>query len=97
MEDGSMLHFRCRGEEFKVNSKGELIQANRTEFSGQWKFLGVSFHHWRTGIDLRFEDISDPEQIIGGRVWDFDHGIVRMWSGSYFGKLPRITQAWEEK
>lgn len=89
-----MLHFQCRGQWFKVNSNGFMTQEGRQDFSGQWVFLGVSFHHWRTGLDVRFSDKTLPKSLIGGLVWDRDHGTVRQWGGSCAGKLPRITSAY---
>jgi len=90
-----MLYFRCRGEYFKVDEDGNMTKSY-SDFSGQWKFLGVSFHHWRNGIDIRYSKEIQPENLIGGLVWDLDHGTTRQWGGRYMGKLPRITQAWVE-
>ena len=91
-----MLYFRCRGEYFKVDEDGNMTQKNNSNFSEQWKFLGVSFHHWRGGIDIRYSKEIQPEKLINGLVWDLDHGTTRQWGGRYMGKLPRITQAWVE-
>ena len=91
-----MLLFQCRGEWFKVNNDGFITPANgRDEFSGGWEFLGVSFHHWRRGVDLLFSQDIDPTKLIGGLVWDRDHGTTRQWGGQYNGKLPRITSAYK--
>lgn len=89
-----MLHFQCRGEWFKVNADGFMTQDHNQDFSGKWLFLGVSFHHWRNGIDVRFSSKTLPENLTGGIVWDSDHGTTRTWGGQYLGKLPRITQAY---
>ena len=89
-----MLHFQCRGEWFKVNNDGFITQQNNEDFSGHWRFIGVSFHHWRNGLDVRYSNKTLPENIIGGLVWDIDHGTVRQWGGSYNERLPRITQAY---
>lgn len=89
-----MLHFQCRGEWYKVNDEGHMTQEANNNFSGKWKFLGVSYHHWRNGIDLRFEDITDPSKLIKGLVWDVDHGTTRQWGGQYCGRLPRITNVY---
>ena len=91
-----MIHFKCRGKWFKVNDKGYMTQENNNDFSGRWHFLGVSFHHWRNGIDLNAKEIigmadSNLHYVIGGLVWDKDHGVTRQWGGQYCGKLPRIT------
>lgn len=90
-----MLYFRCRGEYFKVDDEGNMTQIRNSCFSKQWKFLGVSFHHWRKGIDLPFKEAKEnPSKLVGGLVWDLDHGTLRRWAGRYSGKLPRITQAY---
>jgi hypothetical protein len=92
-----MLYFQCRGEYFKVDNKGNMTQGKNDNFSGNWKFLGVSFHHWRKGIDLPFEEaVKNPSKLIGGLVWDLDHGTLRRWSGQYSGKLPRIMHAYSD-
>jgi len=97
-----MLHFVCREEEFVVDEKGRMMQAERfgdgEEFSGEWIFLGVSKHHWRRGIDVVCkEGFEKPESFVGGYVWDRDYGTVREWGGQYEGKLPRIMKAWVVK
>jgi len=89
-----MLHFRCRGEWFKVNDSGFMTQEANDNFSDNWCFLGVSFHHWRNGIDVRFSPKIQARDLIKGIVWDHDHGTTRQWGGCYFGKLPRITDAY---
>ena len=87
-----VMKFICRGETFEVNFKGEI---NGFE---NWKFLGVSFHHWRKSIDISFKEIwKKPELAKGGLVWDEDYGTVRTWRGEYLGKLPRITSCWKEE
>lgn len=90
------LHFIIRGTEYKVNERGLLTQCN-WRFSGGWQFLGVSYHHWRRGIDINLKEaFENPKLLIKGLVWDRDHGTIRQWGGSYYGKLPRITCAWIE-
>ena len=91
-----MLHFKCRGEWFKVNPDGFMTQDHNDDFSGQWVFLGVSFHHWRTGLDIKFSIKTLPENLMGGLVWDLDHGTIRQWGGQYLGKLPRVTLAYRD-
>jgi len=91
-----MLHFRCRGELFKVDNAGNMTQENNADFSGEWKFLGASFHHWRNGLDIKYSKKTLPENLINGLVWDLDYGTVRQWGGRYMGKLPRITQAYTD-
>lgn len=90
-----ILKFECRGQWYAVNEAGEMTSEHEfPHFSGAWKFLGVSFHHWRNGIDVHFTKDTKAAALIGGRVWDLDHGSTRVWSGRYFGKLPRITRAY---
>lgn len=94
-----ILYFRCRGELFKVNKKGEIGYAyngkSEIDFCKDWKFLGVSYHHWRNRIDLTLKEaFENPEKLIKGIVWDRDFGTPRIWSGYYMGKLPRITDAY---
>ena len=92
------LNFICRGERYEVNAAGQMRRTGmKIEFSDGWKFLGVSFHHWKTSIDITFQratSIGDAGVLIGGIVWDLDHGTTRIWGGSYNGKLPKITSAW---
>jgi len=93
------LFFECRGEWYKVKENGDMLQVNNTynRWDSAWKFLGVSFHHWRRGIDKTFKDaFKNPKSIIGGIIWDNDHNTVRQWGGSYCGTLPRITSAYIE-
>ena len=94
-----MLHFECRGEWYVVDGDGNMTQERNSEpaeFSGRWKFLGVSYHYLRRGIDLRFKEaLEEPRSLIGGLVWDLDHGTTRTWGGCYDGKLPRITNAYK--
>jgi hypothetical protein len=90
-KDDSMntLHFMFRGIEYKVNEKGFI------NGSSAWVFSGVSFHHWRRGIDVSMnQGFDDPKSLVGGLVWDVDHGTTRQWAGTYCNKLPRITSAW---
>jgi len=89
------LEFCIRGEWFIVNRKGEMTQSTKNpQFSEDWELLGVSYHHWRQGIDCYVKELFEkPELMVKGRVWDLDHGSVRLWSGQYNGKLPRVTAA----
>lgn len=87
------LFFECRGERYCVHENGNLTKVGH-HVSNQWKFLGVSFHHWKQTIEVTCEQaFNDPKTIIGGLVWDKDHGTIRQWGGKYNGKLPRITSA----
>ena len=90
-----VLFFQCRGETFKVNERGELTQAGNGDFSGGWHFIGISSHHWHSHTTTSMLDgFNSPESLVGGLVWDNDHGTTRRWAGQYLGKLPRITAAW---
>ncbi len=89
-----ILEFKCRGNWYSCDEHGNIFAVNDKKMSGDgsWKFLGVSTHHWHNRIIHTFEDIwNNPELAKKGIVWDFDHGTIRMWGGSYFGKQPRIT------
>lgn len=91
------LFFKCRGEWYKVKKNGNILQINNTynKWDNKWLFLGVSFHHWRQGLDLKLKEaFKDPKKLIGGLVWDIDHGTTRQWGGCYCGKFPRITEAY---
>ena len=91
------LRFKCRGEWFKVSPMGFLTQEQNKSFSGAWKFLGTSKHHWSNHIDVPFAPNGEAKSFINGLVWDIDHGTIRTWGGQYQGKLPRITEAyWQE-
>jgi hypothetical protein len=93
------IMFTIRGERYVVNEHGQMTQAERFEkdksdFSGEWKLRGVSFHHWRMSMDVGFDRIwEDPTKMNGGLLWDYDHGSTRLWCGSYCGKLPRVSWA----
>jgi len=88
------LHFCCRGEWYRVNTLGHITQIRNKTFTENWIFLGVSKHHWRNGIDVYFSPDVDAKELIGGYVWDLDHGTTRTWGGGFGGKLPTVTQAY---
>ena len=91
------LNLCIRDEYYKINKQGEIFGGpnNIAEPSGNWKFLGISTHHWHNRIIHRFADIwENPELAINGYLWDIDHGTVRQWGGSYFGSLPRIISCY---
>jgi hypothetical protein len=95
-----ILHFRHRGESFKVSLEketlGHVIQRNEHKFDlphPSWVILGVSHHHWNNHITLHLSPTMNPKDLLGGLVWDRDHGTVRQWGGMYAGKLPRVTDA----
>lgn len=89
------LHFTHRGERYKVNEKGFMTHENNDDFSEEWIFLGVTKHHWSNHITVtREQAFVDPSLIVGGLVFDMDHGTKREWGGRYCGRLPRITDAY---
>jgi len=95
-----ILEFEHRGQYFTVSLESEALgqvmicdgHGNKSPCP-EWKILGVSYHHWRRGIDYPITPDVQSEKLIGGIVWDEDRGSVRAWGGQYFGKLPRITWA----
>ena len=93
-----MLKLLIRGEWQVIDENQNFVRSGKKNIDPdnghQWQFLGVSFHHWREGIDKSFKEIwDDPECAVGGLLWDIDHGTTRKWGGSYCGRLPRITKA----
>ena len=97
-----VLNICIRGEYYKIDSHGCFFGGPNNVIAGckdghEWKFLGVSYHHWRKGIDRNFNEIiKNPKLAINGLLWDLDHGTIRQWGGQYYGHLPRITKAWIE-
>jgi len=89
-----ILYFQHAGEWYKVNEQGFITQERNSDFSGKWIFLGVSFHHWTNHINLKFDDLKNPKDLIKGYVWDLDHGSTRRWMGRYCGHLSRIQSAY---
>ena len=92
-----VLFFTCRGEYYKVKENGDLLQVSNTynEWNESWKLYGVSLHWNRNDIDLSVKEIfANPSKMIGGYVWDIDHGTLRAWRGRYCGGLPRVTNAY---
>ncbi len=96
MTKNKEISFIIRGKRYEVNHKGYIRRTDmKMDYSPTWKFLGVSFHHWRQRIDIHLQEaLEHPELLINGFVWDKDHGTERVWSGCYDGKLPRITDAY---
>jgi len=92
------LMFYCWGEWFIVNEEGLITRKTKNpQFSGDWKLLGVSYHHARNGIDTPFKELfEDPAKMLNGMVWDEDHGTTRKWEGSVGGKLSRVIAAYVE-
>jgi hypothetical protein len=93
-----ILNFIIRGKRYEVNEIGQLRRTDMSmEFHDSWKFLGVSKHHMVNHVQIDYINaFANPKSIIGGYVWDLDHGTIRCWGGSYMGRLPRITSAWIE-
>lgn len=75
---------------YVVNNKG-WISTEQIDWipSRSWVFSGVSFHNMRNGIDTAFDPRTNPQDYVGGYVWDLDHGSIRRW-----GK--KITRAWRD-
>ena len=91
------LCFMFRGDEYRVNEKGYIKANGLTYFSKDWRFIGGSPHHWHQRIVVTVaEAFRDPKRLNGCLGWDVDHGTLRKWGGCYFGKLPRIQQAYVE-
>jgi len=85
------LVFYHRLTKYTVDEKGRINGEN------QWIFKGVSFHHWRNGIDMNLQEcFDDPKAMNGGLVWDIDHGATRQWAGQFCGRLPRVNGAYIE-
>jgi len=100
MKKSRVLKFECRGGWYKVKENGDMLQVDNTynEWDGNWRFLGVSFHHWTKHVELTCkETFKNPKALLKGIVWDVDHGTTRLWGGSYCGRLPRITAAYIEE
>ena len=90
-----ILNFYIRGERYEVNRRGQMRRTDTNmKFSDTWKFLGVSFHHWKRSVDLTVaQAFKNPDALVKGLVWDLDHGTTRQWGGRYNGRLPRIISA----
>ncbi len=90
------LHFHIRGEYYLVNEAGEMKQESSKEpFSGEWIFLGGSTHHWRKGYDVPLSVAFEyPKLLNGCLLWDKNHGTMRQWGGNWYGRLPRICNAY---
>ena len=91
-----ILHFQARGEWYKVKENGDMIQhGNRNnKWDSSWRLEGIA-KYWNGGLAFNTEDLFlDPDLMIGGYVFDVDHGTHRMWAGSYCGHLPRVTAAY---
>lgn len=102
--DYKVLRFMFRGEWYTVSlapeTLGQVMQGgNGCKFNlphPQWVILGVSTHHWHNHATVPLTADIDPASLIGGYVWDVDHGTTRQWGGAGNGKIPRITQAYVE-
>jgi len=91
-----ILNIRIRGELYKCNDIQQFVRTDMPmKFHDSWKFLGGMTHHWCNHINVRFKDAwENPKLLIGCMLVDLDHETMRVWGGSYNGKLPRITQAY---
>lgn len=90
-----LLYFTFRGDHYIVNEAGE-IKANGLKYhSKNWIFLGGSRHHWATHIQVTLKEAFELPGLLNGCLgWDKDHGTTRTWGGQYYGKLPRINNAY---
>lgn len=88
------LRFEFFGEDYRVDEKGRINANGIGHFSDDWIFLGGTKHHWSNHITVTREmAFKNPELLNGCLGFDIDHGTVREWGGSYYGKLPRISHA----
>ena len=86
------LQFYFRGQTYKVNETGCINANGINKFSDSWIFLGGSKHHWTNYPHVSLKDcFINPDLLNGCLGWDKDHGTIRQWSGTYNGKMPRIT------
>ena len=89
------LSIYIRGEWYMIDENGYIFGGpnNIRQPSRNWRFLGVSTHHWHNRIIYTFKDIwENPDLAIHGYLWDEDHGTTRIWGGKYDGHLPRIVR-----
>ena len=94
------LYFTIRGELYKVKENGDMIQTDNTynKWNDSWRLLGVSTHHMQRHATITVKELfENPKRMIKGYLWDKDHGTKRLWGGKYYGKLPRVTQAFVEE
>ena len=74
-----------RGEYYDIDGYG------RIRGSKDWRVYGVA-KRWNGKPEL-WKDIKkqlDKGEAVVGYFYDIDHGTVRMWGGSYAGKLPKV-------
>src|SRR3990167_9564621 len=94
------LHIKIRGEVYKIDCHGCFFGGPNNVTQGckdghEWRFIGVSTHHWHNHVVHNLKSILDnPKLAVGGYLWDVDHGTTRIWGGRYCGHLPRITTAY---
>jgi len=76
---------RIRGAIYKIDGFG------RIGGSKSWKVYGVS-SRWNSRPILwkELKKQLDRGKTIEGYLYDVDHGTIRFWGGSYFGKLPKV-------
>lgn len=95
------LHFNHAGKHFAASldpdTLGHVTRYGEHRWTlphPSWKTLGVSKHHASNRVTVPLTPDIDAKEILGGYVWDLDHGTTRQWGGQYQGRTPRITQAW---
>ena len=93
MNQIEILIIQIRGEIYHVNSIGQFVRTDMLmKFHDNWRFLGVSTHHWNNHIVHNFTTIwQNPDLAINGYLWDLAHGTTLIWGGSYNGRLPKVT------
>lgn len=99
-----ILHMQHFGIWYEIslepNTLGHVIRRGDTTWllpQPAWVILGFSSHHWHRRITIPLTPEVDPAKLPGCLVWDRDHGTLRQWGGSYFGKLPRVQSAYIEE
>ena len=90
-----ILSFTFRGEYYDINEQGHIKANGSKSFSSTWVFLGGTKHHWSNRIDINLKQAFENPKLLNGCLgWDLDHGTIRQWGGSFYGKLPRILNAY---
>lgn len=85
-----MYKLLIRGEAYLINTKGEITSQRTKTPSGEWLVYGVA-KRWNSH-PIKWTIIKkqlDEGKTVEGYFYDVDHGTVRMWSGSYQGKIPK--------
>ncbi len=81
----------ARGSWYRITPKG-YIGIGDVKPTNTWKVYGISKHHMKRSPDYKWDEIKkmlDSGKSIEGYFWDVDHGTVRLWGGSWAGKIPK--------